>query len=111
MAVQELAGGAGSGPASVGEQVRSARAALERADGAGAGAGVCVGSTCAVEQQHVQVRCWVTGERHKRRARALAVSGAGPGRWASAGVCLRLRVSTRDAGTGVGASTALMQAA
>jgi hypothetical protein len=37
----------------------------------------------------VQVRCWATGER------------SGAGRWASAGIRLRLGVSARDAGTGV----------
>jgi hypothetical protein len=49
----------------------------------------------------VQVRCWATSERHWRGARALAESRAGPGRWASAGVRLRLGASARDAGTGV----------
>jgi hypothetical protein len=79
----------------------AAQADAERAQEAqGAGAGVYAGSTCAVEQQHVRVRCWVTGQRHRRRVRALAESGAGPGRWTSAGVRLRLGVSAHDAGAG-----------
>jgi hypothetical protein len=36
-------------------------------------------SGAGVEQQRVQMRCWATGERHRRRARALTESGAGPG--------------------------------